>query len=83
MNFQDDIFSIPSDNLTDHNALVFDLISMQDATENYQYPEFVGERLRLELLFSFCKEHVTKLIVFGERMCLVAADRFGVVGKNN
>ena len=34
MNFQDDISSIPIDNLKDHHALVFDLTSTQDATEN-------------------------------------------------
>ena len=34
MNFQDDIPSIPVDNFKDHNVLVFDLTSMQDATEH-------------------------------------------------
>ena len=34
MNFQDDIPSIPIDNFKDHYVLVFDLTSMQDATEN-------------------------------------------------
>ena len=34
MNFQDDIPSIPLDNIKDHYVLVFDLTSMQDATEN-------------------------------------------------
>ena len=32
-NFQDDIPSIPIDNFKDHYVLVFDLTSMQDATE--------------------------------------------------
>ena len=82
MNFQDDIPSIPIDNFKDHYVLVFDLTSMQDATENCQYPELVGEPLRLELNFTFPLEHVTELIVLGERMSLVAVDKFGVVGKN-
>ena len=82
MNFQDDIPSIPIDNFKDHNVLVFDLISMQDATENCHYPELVGEPLRLELNFTFPREHVTELIVLGERMSSVAVDKFGVVGKN-
>ena len=43
MNFQDDFPSIPFDNFKDHYVLVFDLTSMQDATENCQYPELVGE----------------------------------------
>ena len=47
MNFQDDIPSIPIDDSKDHYVLVFDLTSMQDATENCHYPEFVGEPLRL------------------------------------
>ena len=82
MNFQDDIPSIPIDNFTDHYVLVFDLTSMQDATENCHYPELIVESLRLELNFSFPLEHVTELIVMGERMFSVAVDKFGVVGKS-
>ena len=55
---------------------------MQDATEICHYPELVGEPLRLKLNFNFPLEHVTELIVLGERMSLVAADKFDVVGKN-
>ena len=82
MNFQDDIPSIPIDNVQDHYGLVFDLTSMQDATEHCHYPELVGEPLRLELNFNTALEHVTEVIVFGERMSSVAVDKFGVVGKN-
>ena len=82
MNFQDDIPSIPIDNFKDHYVLVFDLTSMQDATENCHYPELVGEPLRLELNFTFPLEHVAELIVLGEWMSSVAIDKFGVVGKN-
>ena len=53
MNFQDDITSIPIDNFKDHFVLVCHLTSMQDSTENYHYPELVGEPLRLELNFTF------------------------------
>ena len=81
MNFQDDIASIPIDNFKDNYVLVFDLTSMQDATENCHYPELIGEPLRLELNFTFPLEHVTELIVLGERMSSVAVDKFGVVGK--
>ena len=82
MNFQDDIPSIPIDNFKDHYVLVFDLNSMQDATENCHYPKLVGEPLRLELNFAFTLEHVTELIVLGQRTSSVAVDKFGVVGKN-
>ena len=82
MNFQDDIPSIPIDNFKDHYVLVFDLTSMQDATENFHYPELIGEPLRLELNFTFPLEHVTELIALGEQMASVAVDKFGVVGKN-
>ena len=82
MNFQEDILSIPFDNFKDHYVLVFDLTSMQDASENCHYPELVGEPLRLELNFTFPLELVTELIVLGERMSSVAVDKFGVVGKN-
>ena len=81
MKFQDDIPSIPIDNFKDHYLLVFDLTSMQDATENCHYPELVGETLRLELNFTIPLEHVTELMVLGERMSSVAVDKFGVVGK--
>ena len=83
MNFQDEIPSFPIDNFIDHYVLVFDLTSMQDATENYHYPVIVGEPLRLELNFTYPLEHVTELIVLGERMSSVAADMFGVVGKKH
>ena len=82
MNFQDDIPSIPVDNFKGHYVLVFDLTSMQDATENCHYAELVGEPLRLQLNFTFPLEHVTVLIVLGERMSSVAVEKFGVVGKN-
>ena len=82
MDFQDDIPSIPIDDFKDHYVLVFDLTSMQDATEKCHYPELVGEPLRLELNFTNPLENVTELIVWGERMSSVAVDKFGVVGKN-
>ena len=82
MIFQDDIPSIPIDNFKDHYVLVFDLISLQDATENCHYPELVIEPLRLELNFTFLLGHVTELIVLGERMSSVAFDKFGNVGIN-
>ena len=81
MNFQDDIQSIPIDNFNDHYVLVFDLTSMQVATENCHYPKLVGELLRLELNFTFPLEHVTEPIVLQERKPLVAVDKFGVVRK--
>ena len=79
MNFQDDIPSIPIDDFKKHYVLVFDLTSMQDATENCHYLELVGEPLRLELNFTNPLENVTELIVLGERMSSVAVDNFGVV----
>ena len=79
MNFQDDISSIPVDNFKDHYVLVFDLTSMQDATEKYSYPELVDELLRLELFSVFLLEHVTELTVSGEPMFSIAVDKLGVV----
>ena len=80
-NFQDDIPSIPIDNLKDHYVLVFDLTTMQDAAENCNYAELVGESVRKELNSTFALKHVTELIVLGERKSSVAIDKFGVVGK--
>ena len=66
MSCQEDIPSTPIDSFKDHYVLVFHLTSMQDATENLQYPEVVGEPLRLALYFTFPPEHVLELIVLGE-----------------
>ena len=68
LNFQDDMPSIPIYNSKDLYVLVFDSISMQDATETCDYPELVREPLRLDLNFTFPLEHVTELILSGERM---------------
>ena len=81
LNFQDGIPSIPFDSFKDHHVLVFDLTSMQYATESCHYPEILGGPLRLELNYTFPLEHVNGVIVLGERKSSVAVDRFGVVGK--
>ena len=52
-NFQDDIPSLPNDNFRGHYVVVFDLTSIQNATENCFSPELVGEPLRLEVDFTF------------------------------
>ena len=82
MIFVDDLPSIPIDNFKDQSVLVFDLTSMQDATDYCHYPELVGETLRLELIFRFALDHITESIVLPERMSSVAVDKFGVVGTN-
>ena len=81
MNFQDDILSIPIDDFKDHYVLVFDLTSMQEATENCQYLEHVGEPLRLELIFTNPLENVAELIVLGERMSSVAVNKLVLLEK--
>ena len=80
--FQNDNPSIPIENFKNRYLLVFASNSMQDATENCHYPKPVEELQRLELDFTFPIEHVTELIVMGERTSLIAVDKFGVVGKN-
>ena len=82
MNFQDDIPSFPIDNFPHHYVPLFDLTSMQDAIEQCHYPEMVGAPLRLEPNFNTALEHVTEVIVLGERLSSVAVDKFGVVGKS-
>ena len=82
INIQNDILSKLVDNFKDHYVLVFDLFSLQDATEHCYYPELSGEPQRLELYFSSPLENVTEIIVLGERMSCVAVDKFSVVGKN-
>ena len=68
MNFQDDIPSISVDNFKNHYVLVFDLTSLQDATEHCHYRELIGESLRLELYFNSPLGNITEVIVLGERM---------------
>ena len=82
MNFHEHIPLIPIDNFKDHYVIVFDLTSMQDATEKCHYPELVGEPLRRELIFTFPLEHVTELFVLVEQMSSVAVDKFGGYGEN-
>ena len=60
---------------------LFDFTPMQDGTGNCHYPELVGEPLRPELSDTLPVENVTELVVLGERMSLVAVDKFGVVGE--
>ena len=54
---------------------------MQKAAENRHHPEKFRDPLRLKLNFNFLLDHITELFVLGERMSRVAADKFGVVGK--
>ena len=82
MNFQDNIPSIPVDNFKDPYLLVFDLTSMQSATEHCHYPELLGKPLSLELYFNSTLGIAIEVIVLGERMSCVAVDKFGVVGKS-
>ena len=80
-NFHNDISSFPLGNFKNQYVLVFDLTSMQDATENCFYPELVREPLRVELNITFPPERSTELILLGKRMSSIAIDKFGVVGK--
>ena len=68
MNFQDDIHSIPIDKFKKDYEVVFDLTSLQDATENVHNPELAGEPMRMELIFTLPLEHVAELIDMVERM---------------
>ena len=45
-----------------------------EATENRHYSELVGEPLGLELNFTYPLDHVTELIVLGERMSFRGSD---------
>ena len=82
MNFQGDIPPILSGNFKELFVLAFVLTSIHDATEKFRYLVLVREPLRLALKFSFPVEHVTELIVLGERISSVAVNKFGVDGKN-
>ena len=82
MNLQDDIPSSLIDNFKDHYVLVFDLTSLQNATEHCHSPELLGELLRLELYFGSPLVNVREVIVLGQRMSSVAVEKLSVVGMN-
>ena len=82
MNFQEDIPSFWKDIFKIHCVPLFDLNSMQDASQYCPNRELVGEPLRLELNVTFPLEHATELISLGVRMSSVAVVKFGVVGRN-
>ena len=82
MNFQGVFLSNPINNFIDHNVLVFDLTSMQDAVESFPYRELLGGPLRLGLNFNFPLKQVTELVVLGERISAVATEKIGAVGNN-
>ena len=69
MNFNEEIPALPNDFFTDHYFLVFDLTSLQDAGENVQYPELIGESVRFEMFFERQLTNLTELIFLGERIC--------------
>ena len=82
MQFNEDFPALPLEVFHNHYILVFDLTSLQDAAEQLPYPELSGENLRLEMFFQFPLEHVTEVIVLGERLSNVQIDKFGTVAKN-
>ena len=81
MDVPDDISSIFIDIFKDHNVLMFDLTSMENATAIYHYLELAGESLRLEQKLIVPQAHVFDVIVKGERLSLVAVEKFVVVGR--
>ena len=76
MNFQDDIPSIPVDKINNHLVIVFELTSVQHATEKCHYPKLFGQPPGQKLKFTFPLEHVTELNILGEPMSSVANDKF-------
>ena len=71
-----------SSQFKDHYVLVSNLNSLQDATEICHYAELVVEPLMLELNFNSPPlKHVGEIIVLRERICAIAVDELGLVGK--
>ena len=54
---------------------------MQESPEDCHEPELVGEPLRLELNFRLALEHITAVIVLGERKYSAAVDNLDVISK--
>ena len=81
MNSQDDIPSIFIEKLKDHHVIMFDLILLQDATENCHYSELVEKLQKSKLNFTYPQEHITEHFAMGEQLFSVANDKFANVGK--
>ena len=77
----DDLQSIPIDNLKHHYVLMFDLISIQGATEHCHYSGWIGEPLRLELNLNGALGSVTEVKILGEQLSLVAVDKSSALGE--
>ena len=61
---------------------MFDFFSRQGGKENCHNPELIGEPLKVEVNTTVPVEHLTALIVLGERNSSGAPEKFGVFGKN-
>ena len=81
MRFNEDFPALPMEDFQNYYTLVFDLTSLQDASEQLQYTELGGESLKLEMYFQFPLEQVTELIVLGERLTNVHNDKIGTIAK--
>ena len=51
--FNEDFPALPLEDFQNHDILVFDLTSVQDAAEQLHYPELIGESFRLEMFSNF------------------------------
>ena len=63
MNFNEEIPALPNHQFQNHNILVVDLTSIQDAGENIHYRELSGESIRLEMFCDRPLRNVTKTII--------------------
>ena len=82
MHFNKDFPAFPMEVFQKRYFFVFVLNSQQDAAEQLHYPDLGGESLRLEIIFKFPLEQVTKVIVLGEKFSNIQTDKFGTVAKN-
>ena len=62
MVFKNDIPSVPFDTWKDSFVRLFDLNSMQDATERFGYRELVEIAVLLDIKFTFPLEHLAELL---------------------
>ena len=80
MSFQDDIPSIPIDIFKNHYVSQNHYVPKD--TMKKSIPGTSWRTTEAEINFTLPLEHVTELIVLGERMSSVAVNKFGVVGKS-
>ena len=65
---------IPLSEFANHYIMVFDLISTQEATQDFIHPEFTKSSLSVELKFDAALAHNVEIFILGEKASMIYID---------